>query len=77
MIDGRRVLVETVPAKVCERCGEVTFSRQTRERIRKLVHETREPVRTVPMEVLPFDSANEFLPCQTTSSLISSNKSSQ
>jgi HTH-type transcriptional regulator/antitoxin MqsA len=51
MIDGRRVLVENIPAKVCERCGESTFSRQTTEKIRKLVHETREPVRTVPMEV--------------------------
>jgi len=51
MIDGRRVLVENIPAKICERCGEATFSRQTTEKIRKLVHETREPVRTVPMEV--------------------------
>jgi hypothetical protein len=51
MIEGRRVLVENIPAKVCERCGEATFSRQTTENIRKLAHETRQPVRTVPMEV--------------------------
>ncbi|MGH7961373.1 MAG: YgiT-type zinc finger protein [Candidatus Binatia bacterium] len=25
-VDGRRVLVEGIPAEVCERCGEATFS---------------------------------------------------
>ena len=24
-IDGRRVLVEHIPADICERCGEATF----------------------------------------------------
>lgn len=50
-IDGRRVLVERIPAEVCERCGEMTFSRETTERIRRLVHETGRPIRTVPLEV--------------------------
>ena len=50
-IDGRRVLVENIPAKVCERCGEATFSRQTTEKIRRLVRENRQPVRTELMEV--------------------------
>jgi YgiT-type zinc finger domain-containing protein len=27
VIDGKRVLVEGMPANVCARCGEVTFSR--------------------------------------------------
>lgn len=39
------------PARVCERCGEATFSRETTERIRRLVHETGTPLRTVPLEV--------------------------
>jgi YgiT-type zinc finger domain-containing protein len=51
-IDGRRVLVEQIPAAVCERCGEATFSRETMERIRRLVHEADQPIRTVPLEVL-------------------------
>ena len=49
-IEGRRVLVEQIPAKVCERCGEATFSRETTETIRRLVHGTQ-PARTVPLDV--------------------------
>lgn len=37
--DGRRVLVEHIPAEVCTRCGEVTFSRATTEKIRQVVHD--------------------------------------
>ncbi|OGA21367.1 MAG: YgiT-type zinc finger domain-containing protein [Betaproteobacteria bacterium RIFCSPLOWO2_02_FULL_67_26] len=50
-VDGRRVLVERIPAQVCERCGEATFSRATTEKARRLVHGEGRPVRTVPMDV--------------------------
>lgn len=50
-VQGRRVLVERIPAQVCRRCGEPTFSRETTERIRLLVHGAGQPVRTVPLEV--------------------------
>ena len=50
-IYDRRVLVEHVPAQVCERCGETTFSRATTEKVRKLVHGEGRPVRTVYMDV--------------------------
>ena len=49
-INGRRVLVEHIPTQVCERCGETTFSRETTERVRRLVHESR-PAKTVPLDV--------------------------
>jgi HTH-type transcriptional regulator / antitoxin MqsA len=49
-VDGRRVLVEHIPAQVCERCGEPTFSRETTERVRRLVHEAR-PAKTVSLVV--------------------------
>ena len=49
-VDGRRVLVEHIPAQVCERCGEPTFSRETTERVRRLVHEAR-PAKTVSLDV--------------------------
>lgn len=49
-IEGRRALVEHIPAQVCERCGEPTFSRETAERIRQLVHGAQ-PDKTVPLEV--------------------------
>lgn len=48
--DGRRVLVEHIPAQVCERCGEPTFSRETAEEIRRLVHE-QPPAKTISLDV--------------------------
>jgi len=50
-VDERRVLVERIPAQMCERCGEATFSRTTSEKVRRLVHGEGRPVRTVPMDV--------------------------
>ena len=50
-LDGRRVLVENIPAQVCERCGEATVSRETTEKIRQLVHGSARPIKTVPLEV--------------------------
>jgi len=50
-VDDRRVLVERIPAQVCERCGEPTFSSATTEKVRRLVHGEGRPVRTVPLDV--------------------------
>ena len=50
-VEGLRVLVERIPALVCKHCGEATFSRETTERIRRMVHGEGRPVKTVPMEV--------------------------
>jgi YgiT-type zinc finger domain-containing protein len=50
-IGNRRVLVEHIPAQVCERCSEPTFSRMTTEAIRRLVHGQSQPDRTVPLDV--------------------------
>ena len=50
-LEGRRVLVENIPALVCEHCGEATFSRETTERIRGMVRGAGRPVKTVPMDV--------------------------
>lgn len=50
-VEGRRVLVEHIPAQVCTRCSEASFSRETTERIRRLVHGAGRPVKTVPLEV--------------------------
>ena len=50
-IGDRRVLVEHIPAQMCERCGEATFSRDTTEKVRNLVHGQGRPVRTISMDV--------------------------
>jgi YgiT-type zinc finger domain-containing protein len=53
-IDGQLVLVEQIPARVCSRCGEATFSRETTEKIRRMVHGEAEPVKAVQMDVFAF-----------------------
>ena len=50
-LEGRRVLVENIPALVCGHCGEATFSRETTERIRQMVHGAGRPIKTVPLDV--------------------------
>lgn len=53
-IDGKFVLVENIPATVCVHCGEMTFSRETTEKIRRMVHGEAEPIKTVPLDVFAF-----------------------
>lgn len=53
-IDGKRVLVEGIPARVCVRCGEMTFSREAAEKVRRMVHGDARPVGTIQMDVFAF-----------------------
>lgn len=53
-IDNKSVLVEHIPAVVCVRCGEETFSRKTTERIRRMVHGEAKPVKLISMEIFTF-----------------------
>ena len=54
IIDGEPVLVEHIPARVCDRCREISFSRQATEGVRRLVHGDVEPSRAVHMKVFEF-----------------------
>ena len=53
-IDGKYVLVDRIPATVCARCGEESFSRETTEGIRLMVHGGTEPTKSVVLKVLEF-----------------------
>ena len=53
-IDGKLLLVEDIPAHVCQNCGEATFSRETTEKIRRMVHGEAKPVRLVNLPVYAF-----------------------
>ena len=53
-IDGQYVLVEGVPATVCQRCGERTFSRDAVERMRRLVGNSASPAKTVQLQVYDY-----------------------
>jgi YgiT-type zinc finger domain-containing protein len=53
-IDGKPVRVEVIPATVCAHCGEVIFSRDTTEKVRRMVHGEAKPVKSVSMDVFAF-----------------------
>lgn len=53
-LEGRLVLVENIPAKVCTRCGEPTFSRETAEHTRLIVNGNSKPIRNITTEVYEF-----------------------
>ena len=53
-VDGRYVLVGGVPSTVCQRCGERSFSRETTEKVRRLVHGQVKTAKSVPMQVYEF-----------------------
>jgi YgiT-type zinc finger domain-containing protein len=53
-LNGKHVLVEGIPAKICTHCGDKTFSRKTTERIRKIIHSPIEPVKSVSMDVFEY-----------------------
>lgn len=53
-IDGKAVRVEKIPATVCAHCGEPVFSRETTERVRRMVHGEARPVKSVQLDVFAF-----------------------
>ena len=53
-VDGQYLLVDHIPANVCNRCGEETFSRETADRIRLLVRGKAKPSRSIAVKVFEF-----------------------
>ena len=53
-IEGKPVRVEQVPASVCIHCGEAVFSRETTERVRRMVHGEAKPIRSIQMDVFAY-----------------------
>jgi len=52
--DDKLVVVEHVPAKVCDQCGERLYSPETVERLQKTVWEQRSPSRVLQTPVFDF-----------------------
>jgi len=53
-IEGRSVRVENIPATVCTHCGEYVFSRDTTDKVRRMVHGEATPMKSVQMDVFAF-----------------------
>lgn len=55
-INGNFYLVEQIPATVCSHCGEETFSRETTERIRMMLHGDAKPIKSISVDVFSYES---------------------
>ena len=55
-VGGQYFLVCGIPAVVCTRCGEQSFSSESAERVRLMVHGEAKSDRVVPMQVYDFAS---------------------
>ncbi len=66
-IDGKPVRVEQIPATICLHCGEPLFSRDTTERVRRMVHGEATPIKSIQMDALPIDSLNPLAPIRLAS----------
>ena len=65
-VEGRFVIVEGVPARVCRETGETLFSPETVDRLRRLVCGQLRPVRVVETPVYEFGETNEVLELRET-----------
>jgi HTH-type transcriptional regulator / antitoxin MqsA len=54
LINGKPVLVENIPAQICVRCGEATFSKETTENIRQLIHGNTPPMKSIETAVFEY-----------------------
>ncbi|MEW6667092.1 MAG: type II toxin-antitoxin system MqsA family antitoxin [Thermodesulfobacteriota bacterium] len=52
--EGRYFIVEHVPAEVCERCGEKTYSPEVTDELLKFAGEQARPVKKVEVPVFDF-----------------------
>jgi YgiT-type zinc finger domain-containing protein len=55
-LDGKFIIVENVPARVCVETGERLFAPETVERLQQTVWEQRKPQRVIETPVFEFAS---------------------
>lgn len=55
-VDGEYVLVESIPAEVCTRCGEQSVSVETFEAVRLAIKGGTVPARSIQMRVFEFSA---------------------
>ena len=56
--DNKYLLVENVPAEVCTKCGEKTFSPEVTDQLLRFASDEFQPIKT--LEVPVFDFAERF-----------------
>jgi YgiT-type zinc finger domain-containing protein len=53
-VDGKFIIVENVPARVCQETGERFFSPETTEHLQRIIWEQRTPDRMIATPVFEF-----------------------
>ena len=53
-LDGKLVVVEHVPALVCDRCGEISIAPQVASSVQRTVWGAKPPVRAIETPVYEF-----------------------
>ncbi|HLL15316.1 MAG TPA: YgiT-type zinc finger protein [Pyrinomonadaceae bacterium] len=53
-VNGKFLVIENVPARVCEETGEQFFSPETVERLQQIIWEEHEPKRIIETPVYEF-----------------------
>ncbi|MEG5039524.1 MULTISPECIES: YgiT-type zinc finger protein [unclassified Microcoleus] len=53
-VNGKFIIIENVPARVCVETGERFFSPETGERLQKMIWEDRKPTRVIETPVFEF-----------------------
>jgi len=53
-VEGKPIIIENVPARVCLETGEQFFSPETVEHLQEMVWEQRKPTRVVEVPVFEF-----------------------
>ncbi|EAZ89008.1 YgiT-type zinc finger protein [Crocosphaera chwakensis] len=53
-VKGKLVMVENIPAKVCDRCGEVIFSSEIAEKVRLMLQGNTQPIKAIQVDVFAY-----------------------
>lgn len=53
-VNGKFIIIENVPARVCVETGERFFSPETVEHLQKMIWEDRKPIRVIETPVFEF-----------------------
>jgi YgiT-type zinc finger domain-containing protein len=54
LLEDKLVVVEQVPASVCDHCGETTLTPEVVERLQQMVWQSRPPVKVLETPVYEF-----------------------
>ncbi len=53
-IDGKRVIVDGIPARICVRCGDVSFTAEVAEQVRRIARGEESPAHPVQVDMYAF-----------------------